>query len=113
MLSFNICHHAQPEIHLFSCPTVKILGEHCELHCSAALHCQHAATSQFGNSLSSSLSEKVIKGIKNCVSSLSALFIFLSAPPPAGSGHRPGAGERSSNKHYAFSTKAEARVTPE
>lgn len=80
MLSFNICHHTQPEIHLFPCPTVKILGEHCELHCSAALHCQHAATSQFGNSLSSSLSKKVIKGIKKSVSFISALvssFLLL------------------------------------
>lgn len=60
--------------------TVKILREHRELHCSAALHCQHAATSQFGNSLSSILVKKVIKSIKICVSSTSALassFLLL------------------------------------
>jgi len=60
--------------------TVKLLREYCELHCRAALHCQHTATSQFGNSLSSSLVKKVLKGIKICVSSIPALassFLLL------------------------------------
>lgn len=90
MLSFNICHHTQPKkSHSFlfmPCCfiTVKILRGHCELHCSAALHCQHAATSQFGNSLSSSLVKKVIKGIKICVSSTSALASFFLLLPLLG-----------------------------
>ena len=69
MLSFNICHPTQPKHHSFlfmSCCfiTVKILREHCELHCSAALYFQHAATSQSGNSLSSTLVMKVIQALR-------------------------------------------------